>query len=253
MNKSTLSSGSSSFGERWFYSIASLALLVFTFVGFQMFYLEGRAYPGRELTPPIQALLISHGVLMSAWMLLAAAQPLLVAGGRRRLHMALGRAGAGLALAIVVTGYLVAVRAARVNPPDLQLFGLVQNEFLAIPINGMVMFGAFVFLGVWHRRRPELHRPLMFMASFAVVPAALSRIAALNGWYAGTTLEFFCSAFVVALIIGVALLACKCALSRSFDRWFASAFGLLVLSWVMTSLAARTPAWKQVASVLMDW
>lgn len=253
MNKIRSGAGSKSTGERWFYSLASIALLGFTFLGFQLFYLEGRAYPGRELTPPIKTLLITHGVLMSAWMLLAAVQPLLVAGGRRRVHMALGRLGAGLALAIVVTGYLVAVRAARVNPPELQLFGLVQNEFLAVPMNGVIMFGGFVLFGIWNRRRPEAHRPLMFMASLAAVPAALGRITPLNGWYAGTAWEYFCSAFVIALIVGAVLLACKCVVSKSLDRWFAGAFGLLALSWVVTSLAARTPAWKQIATLLMRW
>ncbi len=253
MNNSSIRSDAKSAGERWFYSLASVSLLVFTFLGFQFFYLEGRAYPGRELTPPIQSLLIVHGVLMSAWMLLAAAQPLLVAGGRKRLHMTLGRFGAALALGIVITGCLVAVRAAQVNPPDLQLFGLVQNEFLAIPMNGMVMFGVFVFLGVWNRRRPEVHRPMMFMASMAAIPAALSRITTLNGWYEGTALEYFFSAFVVAMIFGAILLACKLAVSRSFDRCFAGAFGALALSWLLTSLLARTPAWKQIATVMMSW
>jgi hypothetical protein len=43
---------------RWFYSAASLSLLVLMFIGFQLFYLQGMAYPGRPLTPPIRTLLI---------------------------------------------------------------------------------------------------------------------------------------------------------------------------------------------------
>src|SRR4051812_43633259 len=83
--------------NRWLYSMASLSLLVLTFVGFQLFYLQGKAYPGRPLTQPIRTLIIIHGCLMTAWMLLAVTQPLLVGAGRRRWHMKLGIFGVALA------------------------------------------------------------------------------------------------------------------------------------------------------------
>ena len=237
--------------SRLFYSIASITLLVLTFIGFRLFYLHLQAYPGRPLTPPIRTLLIVHGVLMTAWMLLSIIQPLLVAGGKKRIHMTLGIFGTILAAAIVVAGYLVAVHAARVNPPDLTLFGLNQKEFLTVPLSGVLTFGAFVFIGVWNRRRPEIHRPMMFMASMAVVSAAMGRMAALNDWYAGTWLEYWFSAFLPMLILGVVFLAAKCALERRFDREFAGAFGILALACVATSLVAKTDAWVQFATFLM--
>jgi membrane-associated HD superfamily phosphohydrolase len=236
--------------SRLFYSGAAIALLVLTFIGFRFFYLHMQAYPGRPLTPPIRTLLIIHGVLMTAWMLLSIVQPLLVAGGKRRIHMMLGIVGTALAAAIVVAGYLVAVNAARVNPPDLKLFGLNQKEFLTVPLSGVVTFGAFVFIGVWNRRRPEVHRPMMLMASLAIVAAAMGRMAALNDWYAGTWLEHWFSAFVSTLILGAVLLAIKCTLERRFDRWFAGAFGSLALICVATSLVAKTDAWVQFATIL---
>lgn len=94
-----------------------------TFIGFKLFYLQGQAFPGRPLTPPIRTQLITHGVLMTSWMLLSVLQPLLVAAGRKRVHMTNGMFAAGLAVAIVVVGYLTAINVARVNPPDLKLFG----------------------------------------------------------------------------------------------------------------------------------
>jgi len=56
--------------SRWFYSVTSLGLLALMFVGFQLFYLHGQAYPGRPLTPPIRTLVITHACLMTLWMLL---------------------------------------------------------------------------------------------------------------------------------------------------------------------------------------
>src|SRR5688572_18691285 len=75
--------------SRLFYSIASIALLALTFIGFRFFYLHMQAFPGRPLTPPIRTLVIAHGVSMTVWMLLAVVQPLLVAANRKRVHMAL--------------------------------------------------------------------------------------------------------------------------------------------------------------------
>lgn len=237
--------------SRLFYSVASIALLVLAFLGFRFFYLHLQAFPGRPLTPPIRTLVIVHGVLMTVWMLLAVAQPLLVAANRKRVHMALGKFAAGLAVGIVVAGYLVAVNAARVNPADLKLFGLNQKEFLTVPLMGVVTFAGFVFVGVWKRKRPEIHRPVMFMASLSVVAAAMGRMPALNGWYAGTALEHWFSAFLPTLLLGALLLAIKCALERRCDRWFAGAFGALVVICVATSLVAKTGAWTQFATLLM--
>lgn len=237
--------------NRLFYTIASALLLVLTFLGFKLFYLQGQAFPGRPLTPPIRTLLIVHGVLMTAWMLLSVVQPLLVATGRRRVHMTLGMFGAALAAAIVVVGYLTAINATRVNPPDLRLFGLAPKEFLTVPLSGILTFGAFVVAGIMNRRRPEVHRPMMFMASLAIVSAAMGRMPALNDWYAGTWLEHCLSAFVSTLALGALLLGLKCALEKRFDRWFATAFGILAIVCVSVSLAAKTDAWVAFASLLV--
>src|SRR4051794_11127188 len=90
--------------ERYFYSIATVLLLGLTLIGFQLFYFHGKAYPGRPLTPPIKPLIITHGVAMLFWMLLAITQPVLVASGNRRVHMALGKVSAILAACLVVLG-----------------------------------------------------------------------------------------------------------------------------------------------------
>ena len=158
--------------HRWFYSVASLSLLVVMFVGFQLFYLHGQAYPGRPLTPPIRTLIIIHGFLMTVWMLLAVVQPLLVGTGHKRLHMKLGILGVVLASGIVLVGLKIGIEAARVTPPDFRLFGLAPKQFMAVPVLSIPVFGLFVLIGVANRRRPEVHRPMMLMASLSVLGAA---------------------------------------------------------------------------------
>jgi hypothetical protein len=237
--------------SRFFYSAASLALLLLTVIGFRLFYMNMEAFPGRPLTPPIRTILIVHAVLMTAWMLLSVVQPLLVASGRKRVHMTLGLFGTALAAAIVVTGCLLAVNAARVNPPDLKVFGLTPKEFLTVPLSSIVAFGAFVLVGISYRRRPEVHRPMMFMASIAIVSAALGRMPALNDWYAGTWMEAWFSAFLTTLLLGAVFFGIKCLLEGRMDRWFASALGAHAVICVGSSLIAKTEAWVQFATILM--
>jgi hypothetical protein len=142
---------------RLFYTGAAGLLLILMFIGFQQFYLHGKAYPKRELDAPIRTLLILHGCAMTAWMFLFLAQPLLIVSGKRRVHMMLGRIGAVLAACIVFLGLRVGIEAARIKPPDLKIWGLAPKQFLAIPIIGILVFAVFVIVGVWNRRRPEVH------------------------------------------------------------------------------------------------
>ena len=237
--------------ERWFYFAASVALLALTFIGFRMFYLEGKAFPGRPLTPPIRGLLIAHGILMTVWILLAVVQPFLIAAKHRRAHMMLGRFGALLACAMLVVGVKVGIESARYAPPQLLLFGLAPKEFMAVPVIGIINFAVFVLIGILARRRPEVHRPMMLLASLTVVSAALGRIPALNAWYAGTWLEQLFTANLTAVLIGVILLGAKCIVSKSFDRHFAMGVAGLTAFAVAISLGAKTHAWDQFASFLL--
>ena len=108
---------------RLFYSGTAALLLILAFLGFQQFYLHGKAYPGRELTPAIRTLVILHGIATSAWMLLFIVQPLLVVTGNRRVHVVLGRFGTVLAGCIVLLGLQVAIASARITPPETKIFG----------------------------------------------------------------------------------------------------------------------------------
>jgi hypothetical protein len=237
--------------NRWFYTVASALLLVLTFIGFRHFYLQLQAYPGRPLPPPARVVYIIHGVLMSVWILLAIVQPLLVATGRKRIHRMLGKFAMGLAVGIVVAGYLIAIGSTKGTPPDLVRFGLAPKAFLTVPLIGVLTFALFVTVGVLNRRRPEIHRPMMFLASLAVVAAALGRIAPFNDWYAGTWLEHWFSAFVSMLLLGALLLAVKCVIEKRFDRWFAGGLAVLAAICMAISLVAKTTSWEQFATFLL--
>jgi hypothetical protein len=236
---------------RYLYAIFALVLTALVVWGFQHFYLHGRAYPGRPLTPPIRTLVILHGVAMAGWMLLFVAQPFLISTGNRRLHMNLGKVGAVIALAIVVLGMKLGIDAARVNPSDNKISGLVTKQFLAVPIISILAFGACVAGAIWFRRRAELHRALILVATLTALGAATARIDLLNNIYANTAWERVFGPFLWPVVIALLFLAVKSLLTRKLDVSYAlGCCGLIVLS-AFIMWIAPTPAWDSVASFLL--
>jgi hypothetical protein len=236
---------------RLFHSGAAALLLLLMFLGFRQFYVHGRAYPDRDLTPPIRTLLVLHGLGMTAWMVLSVVQPLLIAGRRHRVHMSLGMVGAALAAVIVLLGWKVGIEATRVDPPELRIWGLSPRQFMIVPIVSVTIFAGFVAAGVLARRRPDVHRPMMLLASLAVMPAAISRIDFLNSLYVGTMWESLLGPFFMTLVVGAVLLAVRCLLARSFDRWFAAGYAVLAVSSVLMVQMATTGAWDRFAGFLL--
>ena len=237
--------------ERLFYSVATVLLLVLAVAGFQLFYFHGQAYPGRPLTPPIKTLIITHSAAMSLWMLLALVQPILVAVGHRRAHVTLGRVAAIIAVCLVVLGIRLGVAAERLATPGMMFGPLTPKQFMAVPVLTAVLFALFVAVGVLARKRPAVHRPMMFMASMTAVGAAVSRIDFFNHLYADTVFQkVFGDFFFTVVIAGVILLA-KCIVSRSLDRWLAAGFCAHALWCIMVAQSAATPAWDAIAGFLL--
>lgn len=234
--------------RRWFYAFSGVLAVGLALVGFQLFYFGGRSYPGRPIPEPIRALVIVHGVVMLLWVLLFAAQPALVAMRKHRLHMALGRVGAALALVVVVSGVMLAVASARVTPAEALIWGLPPAKFMAVPLISVLIFAAFVGLAIRHRRRPAAHRAAMFLATLSALSAAVSRIDALNALYAGTVWERAFGPFFMSLVIGGVLVAARCVLARQVERWLVFGYLALVAMSLGIIALARTPAWDAFAA-----
>ncbi|HYF13987.1 MAG TPA: hypothetical protein VD971_02815 [Phycisphaerales bacterium] len=237
--------------SRWFYTFTALVLLVVSVVGFQHFYFQGRAYPGRDIPPPIRTLVIAHGVIMSAWILLFATQPALVAARGRKAHVRLGWFGVALACAVVVSGSMLAVQAMHIAPSEMQIWGMTPKQFLTVPLLSVAVFAGFVAVAVWKRRKPAIHRAMMLAATLAASDAAIARIDPINSLYLGTVCERVFGPFFAMLVLGVLLLAIRCAVTRSFDRWLALAVGVLFVTSALTVGVAHTDAWDAFASSLM--
>lgn len=156
-----------------FFVGVAVVLLALVAVGFsRSFYLRPVLGTVDRFGPSLPGYLVVHGMTLTAWYLLFAAQTLLVLTGRRGLHRQLGMAGVVVAVAVVVTSLIVmrsvvarvAVDGAQV--PARLVFVIVSDFWL------LIAFSLLVGVAIHWRRRLETHKRLMLIASaFLVGPA----------------------------------------------------------------------------------
>ena len=156
--------------ERLFYMGMGLAFVVTVFAGFApTFYL--RPYFQSE---PLIPLLKLHGFVFSLWLVLLVTQTALIATNRTRIHRKLGVAGVVLAFLMIVIGTTTAIiRVKLIQVPPGAPSPLV---FLTIPLGDMLVFALLVGGGFFFRRRVDVHKRLMILATIAILPAAVSRL-----------------------------------------------------------------------------
>jgi hypothetical protein len=131
----------------------------------------------RDGVPPI---LWAHGLLITFWLALFVAQTLLVATRRTPTHRRLGVFGGVIAVAIVIVGVATATELARQMTLGGESADLVASLFAA-NLTGFTSFATFVVGGLWHRRRPELHKRYMALAMIALMGPGVFRLFAMLG------------------------------------------------------------------------
>jgi hypothetical protein len=219
--------------------IAFAALVVF--VGFApTFYLRG-LFHGPALMP----LTVLHGIAFSAWIVLLLVQSLLVRTGNVRVHRRLGIAGALLAAGVVVLGvWLALVAAARGTIGDL--VHAPPLEFLIVPLGQILIFGVLTGVAIALRRRPEVHRRLMIVATIHLTAPAMVRAA---------HVLFHVASPLPALIV-TSTLVILCIVYDAVTRGrvhpvFAVVAPMTVLSFPMRILFSHTAAWHSIAAWLV--
>lgn len=235
--------------ERILYAVFGSLLFMLMLIGFQQFYLHGRAFPGHPIFPPLKGLIIAHGISMTSWMTLFLVQTILIVSNNVRTHMLLGFFGIAVAVSVVVFGSWAAIATTRLEP-ELIRAGLNRKQFMIVPLSDMLKFGTLVTIAVWNRHRPEIHRPMMLLATLTMISAATGRIPFIHNIYASTVWEQWLGAFFPKLVIGAAFLLVKTAFTRRFDRWFAGGLAVIAIVSLVTWQIAPSAAWERVANFL---
>lgn len=115
-----------------------------------------------------------HGAVFTTWFVMLVLQSTFVGVRRVDLHRAWGTVGAAVAAAVVVTGVIGTIIAAR-RPGGFIGVPIPPAQFAAVPLTDMLLFAAFVALAIARRRDRQSHKRLMLMGSIALIVAAVAR------------------------------------------------------------------------------
>lgn len=162
--------GRSGLVDRYFYFSMSLLAAVLVVWGFS------RTIDRHLIHPPVPVpfLLWIHSAVFTGWIAFYILQSALVRTRNVRLHRTFGWVGVGLAAAMIPLGFSTAVVMGSYNKHLLHF--AAADAFLSVALGDIGAFAILIGLAIYWRKRPELHRRLMFLANCALLEAALTRI-----------------------------------------------------------------------------
>ena len=233
--------------DRFFYTAAGAIFLVLTVLGFQQYIFHGKHVDGSAIAPVMLVTVVLHSSAIFAWFVMFFVQALLIATHNRRVHMTLGWGVVGIAALIVVTAPLVALRSIRVAPEQV-IFDWPGPQFLLVMWTEIALFVVFITIGVLNRKRPRIHRPMMLMASLAIVSGATARIAQVGSIFGG---HHWMGIFAPVVTLGVLLLLVRAAMTRSFDRPFAMGLAVYAVVTLIAGRLAMTNVWGDWAGIIL--
>ena len=232
--------------ERLFYVIAGSVMLVTTAVGFRLFLAHGKGFGGGEITRQIVPLVVVHGIAMFSWILLFLVQSVFILNGNRRLHMRIGVGGAFLAAVMVPLGAVTATLSARYNPELYQPLGGARF-FLATMLGEMLSFGVLVAVALIYRRRPEIHRPMMLLASLMIISGSLGRCPYIMDFAVMAPLYVLGP----ALVLGALFLVLQWGMMRAVSRWYVFGYSAVVIASFIFIGVGHTSAWNRIIGAIV--
>ena len=161
--------------SRGFYLFQAALMTAIVIAGFWPFYAE--LPHARGARPPI---VYVHAAAFTAWLGLFAIQAALIHRRNVRVHRRLGIATAWYAVLLIVLGFAVAFETSADHVRTGEWTLDYAAGFLVLPFGDMLLFGGFLAAAVYHRRRPELHKRLMLLASVALIFPGAARFAEPN-------------------------------------------------------------------------
>jgi hypothetical protein len=147
---------------------------VLAIVGFWARYF-GPLLSGMDHQPTIIQI---HAAVMVTWLVLFMMQVWFAASGQIRLHIRLGRWVMGYAIVVVAVGLLATSEGFAARLAAGYIFA--AQTFLFGPIRDLVFFVPFLAATWIYRKRPEIHKRAMLVATTILVLPAVSRMAFLG-------------------------------------------------------------------------
>lgn len=163
-----------------FFAMLGLLMLALAIFGFWPQYFS--AVTGRAPEPTTQFWLIHlHAGLFTIWLLLYISQATLIMTGRARAHLKLGPWLAGYGFAIAAVGlYAAGLLAHRLGQRQGDFDDAAA--FVFFPLIDMVYFAGFLAVALIYRKRPDIHKRAMFLATFSIAVVGLGRLVGRTGF-----------------------------------------------------------------------
>jgi hypothetical protein len=220
-----------------FFSGMALAMAAVVFTGFApTWFLRFYFQPPEVLSP----LRVIHGIAFTLWVVLFIAQTSLVASNCRDIHRKLGWWGAGLAIVMLVLGWMAAVDTLRRGTTPVP--GLSPASFFVVPVSALALFAPFVLLGILNCKRPDHHKRYMLMSMNVLLVPAVARI------FLQTKIPALLAGFAVSDIFLLALMVYDYHQRGRVNRanWIAAA--ILIASEPGRILIGQTHWWQAFAN-----
>ena len=227
--------------ERLFFTGMAVAITLTVFAGFSRTYFL-KSYFG---APPLIPLLHLHGLVFTSWIVLFLVQNLLVATNRTRIHRRLGILGAVIAALMVIVG--VATALIRTRQSFVQSGDTAALSFLTIPLGDLLLFSILVGAGLYFRRRADVHKRLLLLATISILAAAVARLP-LEILKAGPP-----AFFGLTDIFIVGLLVYDLVTLRRIHRVTAWGGLAIIASQPLRLMIGSTHAWIAFANWLTQW
>ena len=226
---------------QYFYFFMSLLIAAVVIYGFSHTVDQNLIHA----TPARPWLLWVHGTLFSAWAAFFILQSALVRTRNVSVHRMLGWFGAVLASAMTLVGVATAIVMRRFDmkfePADVA----GPAAFLIVPFFDITCFTVLFWLAVNWRRKPELHRRLMLIATCVLTAAAWGRLP--NQTFAYV---WFYSGVDALILLGVVrdLVVIK-RVHRVY--WYALPVLIAGQVFVMRTLLSGAPWWARIANWIL--
>jgi hypothetical protein len=164
--------------DRTYVAVIVAAILLVVLAGFSRSFYLLPAFGSQPEWAAHEPIFYFHGTVFSFWFALLGCQTYLVRARSLRVHRKLGYFGVGLGVGVVVLGTYAALRAAN-RVGGFMGVPLPPQQFLTVPLSGMLLFAMFLTLATVKRKEPASHKRLMLLASISLLGAPIARIPAM--------------------------------------------------------------------------
>ena len=219
----------------FFWGMSALIALV-VFVGFARTYYLAGLFSAKPLPAPIVHI---HGAVFTCWIALLIVQTSLVGTGHTRIHRQLGLIGLILAPLVVILGILVA---GEMLERTAVIPGFNSAQIFAVALSEVAGFAVPVFFAFRLRRRPDLHKRLILIATIAMMTAGFGR------WPIAFLLHKPLPAMLAAFTLFVPMIAFDWLSTRRLHRVTLMGSAWVIFIELSGFAVGHTAAWQALAA-----